>query len=222
MAELHGIAHGGQPVVSGARVALFATSSTGYNGTLTPFATATTSSSSTFTLPGGYTCPSTQQAYIVATGGNPGTTAGPTTPRCSWSQRSGLAPQITPAPTSSSTRSPRWPQPTRSAASLRPAALANQGSGASTSSFVEYSPALGTFLSPNIGFDPGATYSSTTTSLSGGALYEPQYLAVDRSGALWALSSGNGISHAANLVQILGVAAPVDPVQADGAYGVKP
>jgi hypothetical protein len=46
---------------------------------------------------------------------------------------------------------------------------------------------------------------------------------VDKSGAIWALSSGSsGATSLANLVQILGVAAPTDPVQADGNYGVKP
>jgi hypothetical protein len=94
-----------------------------------------------------------------------------------------------------------------------------QGS-ASTSAIIAYSPSLGAFLSPNIGLAPGATYAAN--AVSGGTLYEPAYLAVDKSGALWTLSSGNGTTHPANLVQILGVAAPTDPVLADGKYGAKP
>jgi len=98
---------------------------------------------------------------------------------------------------------------------------------ASPGTVAEYSPAFnsnaGAFLSPNLGFSPGATYTSATSTLSGGTLYEPSYIAIDRSGALWALSSGSGSSSKpANLIQILGVAAPTDPVQADGNYGVKP
>jgi len=58
---------------------------------------------------------------------------------------------------------------------------------------------------------------------SPGTIYEPSYVAVDRSGAVWTLSSGsNGATSLANLVQILGVAAPTNPVQAAGQYGVKP
>jgi hypothetical protein len=98
--------------------------------------------------------------------------------------------------------------------------IAETGSGMSSSAVVAYSPALNAYLSPNIGLNPGATYASS--ALSGGSLYEPSYLEVDRSGALWTLSSGSGTTHPANLIQILGVAAPTDPVQADGNYGVKP
>ena len=90
-------------------------------------------------------------------------------------------------------------------------------------SVVEYSPGTGAgaFLSPTPGFSPGATNSSST--LSGGTIYAPSYVAVDRSGALWVLSSGTGTSPSlANLVQILGVAAPTNPVLAAGQYGVKP
>jgi hypothetical protein len=92
---------------------------------------------------------------------------------------------------------------------------------ASTSAVIAYSPSLGGFLSPNIGLAPGATYA--TGALSSDNLYEPTYLQVDKSGALWALSSGsNATGKPANLVQILGVAAPTDPVLADGNYGAKP
>jgi hypothetical protein len=48
-------------------------------------------------------------------------------------------------------------------------------------------------------------------------------VAIDKSGAVWTLSTGsNGATSLANLIQILGVAAPTDPVLADGKYGIKP
>jgi len=73
----------------------------------------------------------------------------------------------------------------------------------------------------------GTGYATAPTvtigTLYGSTLYEPSYLAIDKSGAIWALSSGsNGATSLANLVQILGVAAPTDPNQADGKYGIKP
>ncbi|WP_089406973.1 hypothetical protein [Granulicella rosea] len=81
------------------------------------------------------------------------------------------------------------------------------------SSVVEYSPAQAAFLSPaSTGFIPSST----------GTLYSPSYLEIDRSGAIWTLSSGNGTTHPANLIQILGVAAPTNPVLSAGQYGVKP
>jgi hypothetical protein len=102
--------------------------------------------------------------------------------------------------------------------------VANGTGSAAASSVVEYSPSFnanaGGFLSGTSGLSPGSI--NTSGALSGGALYEPSYIAIDRSGALWALSSGNGTTHPANLIQILGVAAPVNPVQAAGQYGVKP
>jgi len=98
--------------------------------------------------------------------------------------------------------------------------VGSQGS-ATTSAVIEYSPALSTMLSPNIGFSPGSTYAAG--ALSGGNLYEPDYLEVDKSGALWVLSSGSGASgKPANVIQILGLAAPTDPVLVDGNNGVKP
>jgi hypothetical protein len=73
----------------------------------------------------------------------------------------------------------------------------------------------------------GSGYTSaptvTLSSLVGGSLYQNSYIAIDRSGAIWNLSSGSGTgSSLANLVQILGVAAPVNPLAAAGQYGVKP
>jgi hypothetical protein len=90
--------------------------------------------------------------------------------------------------------------------------IANGSGSSSASAVVAYSPAMSAFLSPSTGFIPSST----------GVLYEPSYLQVDRSGAIWTLSSGSGTTHPANLLQILGVAAPTDPVLADGNYGVKP
>jgi hypothetical protein len=104
--------------------------------------------------------------------------------------------------------------------------IANGSSSTSTySSIVEYSPGFnsnaGSFLSPNVGFAPGSTYASSL--LSSNSIFEPTNLGVDKSGALWTLSTGTGVSPSlANLVQILGVAAPTDPVLADGVYGAKP
>lgn len=90
--------------------------------------------------------------------------------------------------------------------------IANGSGSATASAVVAYSPAMSTFLSPATGFIPSST----------GVLYEPSYLQIDRSGAIWTLSSGSGTTHPANLLQILGVAAPTDPVLANGNYGVKP
>jgi hypothetical protein len=90
--------------------------------------------------------------------------------------------------------------------------VANGSGSAAASAVIEYSPALGGFVSPSTGFIPSST----------GTLYEPSYVSIDRSGAVWSLSSGNGTTHPANLLQILGVGAPTDPVLADGKYGVKP
>jgi hypothetical protein len=102
--------------------------------------------------------------------------------------------------------------------------IANGTASASASSVIEYSPSFnsnaGGFLSGISGISPGSI--NTAGALSGGALYEPAYIAIDRAGALWALSSGNGTTHPANLVQILGVAAPTNPIQAAGQYGTKP
>jgi len=100
--------------------------------------------------------------------------------------------------------------------------VANGSSGSSINgSIVEYSPSASAFLSPNVGFAPGATYAAST--LSGNAIYQPSYVSVDRSGAVWTFSTGTGSGTSlSNLVQMLGVAAPTDPVLADGNYGVKP
>jgi hypothetical protein len=89
--------------------------------------------------------------------------------------------------------------------------IANTGA----SSVVEYSQKVPAFESGTAGFIPASADSLH-------AIYQPSYLQADRSGALWVLSSGNGTSHSAALVQILGVAGPTDPVLANGKYGQKP
>jgi hypothetical protein len=110
--------------------------------------------------------------------------------------------------------------------------IANSGSSTTTdySSVLEYNTTLASFVSPNIGFAPGATYtangSGTCTSsvgcLTGSSMYKAGNILVDRSGALWLLSGSNATTSQGNLEQILGVAAPTDPVLADGLYGSKP
>lgn len=75
---LRGRLHGGQQAVFGASVQLYAAGTTGYGSAATALGSpVTTDSSGSFTIPAGYTCPSsTSQLYVVATGGNPGLTAG--------------------------------------------------------------------------------------------------------------------------------------------------
>jgi len=110
--------------------------------------------------------------------------------------------------------------------------IANSGSSTTTSysSVLEYNTTLSSFVSPNIGFAPGAAYTAngvgTCTSsvgcLSGDPMYKAGNILVDRSGALWLLSGSNATTSQGSLTQILGVAAPTDPVLADGVYGSKP
>jgi hypothetical protein len=110
--------------------------------------------------------------------------------------------------------------------------IANSGSSTTTdsSSVLEYNTTLSSFVSPNIGFAPGATYTangvgtcaSTVGCLSGDPMYKAGNILVDRSGALWLLSGSNATTSQGALTQILGVAAPTDPVLADGVYGTKP
>jgi len=79
--NLAGNVHGGQFPVTSSHIGLFATansgtSNAGYGKSATLLATTSTDSNGNFTISSSYTCPSTQQAYIVAAGGNPGLTPG--------------------------------------------------------------------------------------------------------------------------------------------------
>jgi hypothetical protein len=96
------------------------------------------------------------------------------------------------------------------------------GSGATATATIAGGVVTGyTITNGGTGYTSAPTV--TVATLYGSSLYEPAYVAVDKSGAIWALSSGsNGSTSLANLVQVLGVAAPTDPVQANGNYGIKP
>ena len=84
-----GTIHGGPNPVVGARVAIYATTSTGYGiGSFLQEATANypagspaahqdTDAHGSFSFAGGFTCPAGQQAYIVAYGGNTGAGSNP-------------------------------------------------------------------------------------------------------------------------------------------------
>ena len=75
MATLSGFAHGGPQPVVGATVSLYATTSGGYGATATLLGTAVTGAIGQFTFVSPLPCPTGQQAYVTATGGDPG--AGP-------------------------------------------------------------------------------------------------------------------------------------------------
>jgi hypothetical protein len=74
--SIKGTAFGGQPPVSGSTVTLFTTGSTGYGSAPSGLASTTTDASGNFQINGAPSCNDPQQVYIVATGGNPGLTAG--------------------------------------------------------------------------------------------------------------------------------------------------
>ena len=85
ISALHGVVHGGQQAVTGSTIQLYAAGSTGY-GSPFPYSTGTsllgnnvvtTGAGGSFSLAGTVTCPTpSTPVYIVATGGNPGLTAG--------------------------------------------------------------------------------------------------------------------------------------------------
>jgi hypothetical protein len=79
-----------------------------------------------------------------------------------------------------------------------------------TSTTTSTSTGPGTALSESGGFTPGA--GSSTNLLS-----SPYSVAIDAAGALW-VSNYNGTS----VVQVLGPAAPTEPVQADYKFGTLP
>jgi len=76
---LRGRVHGGQQAVSGSTIQLYAAAAFGYGLGATPLltTTVTTDANGNFTITSDYTCPTPSiQVYIVATGGNPGLSAG--------------------------------------------------------------------------------------------------------------------------------------------------
>ncbi len=76
---LRGMVHGGQQPVVGASIHFYAVGATGYGSTASSLLTSTVTSGAggTFSITGLYTCPSAStQVYLVATGGNPGLSAG--------------------------------------------------------------------------------------------------------------------------------------------------
>ena len=73
---LSGAVHAGTQPVVGASVFLYAAGTSGYASASSKIATATTDKAGNFTVPAGYTCPSSaSQMYLVATGGKVGTNA---------------------------------------------------------------------------------------------------------------------------------------------------
>jgi hypothetical protein len=76
---LKGAVHGGQQPVTGASIQLYAVGTTGDGSAATPLLTTAVQSdaSGNFNITSAYTCPSgATEVYLVATGGNPGLTAG--------------------------------------------------------------------------------------------------------------------------------------------------
>jgi hypothetical protein len=77
-AALRGSVHGGQQPISAASIQLYAAGTTGYGTGATALGSpVTTASDGSFTLTGTYTCPlSSNELYLIATGGNPGLPSG--------------------------------------------------------------------------------------------------------------------------------------------------
>ena len=73
---INGAAFGGQPPVSGATINLYATGQSGYGSNGTFLGSATTDSHGNFNIASATGCGDPQQVYLVASGGNPGLTAG--------------------------------------------------------------------------------------------------------------------------------------------------
>jgi streptogramin lyase len=77
--ELQGRVHGGQQPVSGATIQLYTVGATGNGSAATPMLTksVTSDGNGNFNITGDYHCTSTsQQVYVVASGGNPGLAGG--------------------------------------------------------------------------------------------------------------------------------------------------
>jgi hypothetical protein len=107
-------------------------------------------------------------------------------------------------------------------------------------SIVEYGPSYncgssctGAFLSPYYGFSPSiatvatpanqslftcTTTTSTTCAIAGGTITGSNtQIGIDRAGSVWTLTGSTG-----TLVEIVGTAAPTNPILAAGQYGVQP
>ena len=78
-AALNGVVHAGVQPVVGASVLLYAAGDSGYASAISSVATTTSDKNGNFTVPGTYSCPSSEsQMYLVATGGKVGSnTANP-------------------------------------------------------------------------------------------------------------------------------------------------
>jgi hypothetical protein len=105
-----------------------------------------------------------------------------------------------------------------------PGVTITSGSGTGATATATISGGVVTAINLGSGGTGYATVPTVTIgTFYGSALYAPSFVEVDKSGAIWSLSSGsNGATSLGNLIQILGVAAPTDPVLADGKYGIKP
>ncbi len=83
-AAISGRVHGGQQPIAGAQIQIYTAGSGGDGSAATPLLTTslTTDSSGSFNLTGLYQCPSAAaEAYLVATGGNPGLGSGQVNPQ---------------------------------------------------------------------------------------------------------------------------------------------
>ncbi len=100
---LNGHVHGGQPPVSGAKVYLYAVSTTGYGTASTSLLNApgyvTTDSNGDFTITGDYTCPAGAYVYALALGGNPGLAANTNNTKLGLMAGIGACSSLTPAST---------------------------------------------------------------------------------------------------------------------------
>jgi hypothetical protein len=74
--SITGTAFGGQPPVTGSTITLYATGGAGYGSAPSGLATTTTDAHGNFQINNAPSCGDPEQVYIVASGGNPGLTAG--------------------------------------------------------------------------------------------------------------------------------------------------
>jgi sugar lactone lactonase YvrE len=81
----------------------------------------------------------------------------------------------------------------------------------------QFNPTIGTSVTTGTTTAPGTPLSESGGFTASGLLTTPNSIAVDEAGALW-VSNLKGSS----VIQILGTAAPTEPVQADLKYGVYP